>query len=140
MIGPVRQPAKVMSIRQACWEQRGSSREARSSFSAPDLGTATVFTDDPIGHAVVKATHILELRAAINAVRAVANLPRVRPSAGYTARVDFFTLPGYDLIRDGLRDAAEGRTTPAALVLAIGAERLRRGRSGSAVHLDESRT
>ncbi len=35
-------------------------------------------------------------------------------------------LPGGDLIRDGLRDLAAGRESAAALLVAIGAPRLRR--------------
>ena len=35
-------------------------------------------------------------------------------------------LPAYDLIRQGLEDAASQRVTEAALLVAIGAERLRR--------------
>ena len=39
----------------------------------------------------------------------------------------FDALPGADLIRDGLSDLAAGRQTAAALLVLIGAERLRRG-------------
>jgi hypothetical protein len=40
--------------------------------------------------------------------------------------VDWSSLPGGALIREGLADAAEGRETIAALLVAIGAPRLRR--------------
>lgn len=35
-------------------------------------------------------------------------------------------LPGHDIIRHGLADLEQGRETPAALLVAIGAPRLRR--------------
>jgi hypothetical protein len=40
--------------------------------------------------------------------------------------MDVSRLPGWDLIRDGIRDLEDGRTSRAALLVAIGAERLRR--------------
>ena len=40
--------------------------------------------------------------------------------------MDFSALPGYELIRDGVRDLREGRRSECALVVLIGAERLRR--------------
>ena len=40
--------------------------------------------------------------------------------------VDLTGLPGADLIEEGLRDLAAGRETIAALLVAIGAPRLRR--------------
>jgi hypothetical protein len=39
--------------------------------------------------------------------------------------VSFEALPGYELIRDGLRDLAGGQTTVPALLVLIGAPRLR---------------
>jgi hypothetical protein len=44
--------------------------------SAPDIATTIVFTDDPlvIGSTVLKGVHLTEVRAAVNAVRAVAGL------------------------------------------------------------------
>ena len=44
----------------------------------------------------------------------------------YTRPVDITSLPGADLIRAGLDDAAAGRVTAASLLVAIGAPRLRR--------------
>ncbi len=44
----------------------------------------------------------------------------------YTHSMDVSALPGWDLIRDGIRDLREGRRTAAALLVLIGAERLRR--------------
>jgi hypothetical protein len=41
--------------------------------------------------------------------------------------MDFHALPGADLIREGLSDLAAGRPTAAALLVLVGAERLRRG-------------
>ncbi len=38
----------------------------------------------------------------------------------------FSALPGYELIRDGVRDLEQGRRTEPALLVLIGAERLRR--------------
>jgi chitodextrinase len=47
-----------------------------SDFSNTDIATTVVFTDDPLvaGTTLVKAVHITELRAAVNAVRAAAGL------------------------------------------------------------------
>ena len=47
-----------------------------SDFSNTDIATTVVFTDDPLvaGTTLVKAAHITELRAAVNAVRAAAGL------------------------------------------------------------------
>ncbi len=47
-----------------------------SDYSQPDLATTMIFTDDPIqpGVTVVKAAHVMELRTAVNAVRAIAGL------------------------------------------------------------------
>lgn len=49
-----------------------------------------------------------------------------RVPALYTAAVDWTSLPGGELIREGLADAAAGRHTIASLLVAIGAPRLRR--------------
>ena len=40
--------------------------------------------------------------------------------------MDFASLPGSELILEGVLDLERGRTTPAALLVAIGAKRLRR--------------
>ncbi|HEV8658014.1 MAG TPA: hypothetical protein VGS96_05245 [Thermoanaerobaculia bacterium] len=40
--------------------------------------------------------------------------------------MDYSALPGYELIREGLRDLEQGRLTTSGLLAAIGAERLRR--------------
>ena len=47
-----------------------------SGFSNTDIATTVVFTDDPlvVGVTIVKAQHVTELRAAVNAVRAAAGL------------------------------------------------------------------
>ena len=47
-------------------------------------------------------------------------------SARYTPSVDWTALPGGELIHSGLTDAAQGRQTIGALLVAIGAPRLRR--------------
>ena len=49
---------------------------AQTAYSAPDLATTVLFTDDPLVvlSMLVKAIHITELRTAVNAVRALANL------------------------------------------------------------------
>ena len=47
-------------------------------------------------------------------------------SIRYTAVVDTTGLPGADLIEQGLRDLAAGRESEAALLVLIGAPRLRR--------------
>lgn len=48
-----------------------------SSGSAPALGSTFVFTDNPLigGNTAVNVIHLTELRAAVNAVRALAGLP-----------------------------------------------------------------
>jgi hypothetical protein len=47
-----------------------------SADSNIDLATTIIFTDDPLvpGTTVVKAVHVTEMRTAVNAVRALANL------------------------------------------------------------------
>ena len=42
-----------------------------TAFSAPDMATTVLFTDDPlvVSSTLVKATHIVQLRTAVNAVR-----------------------------------------------------------------------
>jgi hypothetical protein len=47
-----------------------------SPYSAPDVATTIVFTDDPLlsGATVVKAVHVTQLRQAIDAMRAAASL------------------------------------------------------------------
>jgi hypothetical protein len=47
-------------------------------------------------------------------------------STRYTAAVNTTGLPGADLVEQGLRDVAAGRETEAALLVLIGAPRLRR--------------
>ena len=47
-------------------------------------------------------------------------------SIRYTATVDMTSLPGADLVAQGLRDIAAGRESEAALLVLIGAPRLRR--------------
>jgi hypothetical protein len=49
---------------------------ASSSYSNTDLATTMIFTDDPLtaGVTMIKAQHLDELRQAVNAVRALANL------------------------------------------------------------------
>jgi hypothetical protein len=49
-----------------------------------------------------------------------------RNSLGYTAAMDTTGLPGADLIERGLLDVAAGRESEAALLVLIGAPRLRR--------------
>ncbi len=58
---------------------RVRSADAVGNLSAPgtiDVATAITFTDNPLtaGTTVVKAVHVTELRQAVNAVRAAANL------------------------------------------------------------------
>jgi hypothetical protein len=43
----------------------------------------------------------------------------------YFSWMRYETLPGYAMVRDGLRDLAEGRESEAALLVLIGAPRLR---------------
>jgi chitodextrinase len=47
-----------------------------SDFSNTDIATTIVFTDDPltVGVTIIKKDHVLELRTAVNAVRAAAGL------------------------------------------------------------------
>jgi hypothetical protein len=61
-----------------------------SPFSGTDLATTVIFTDDPLVAAStrIKATHMSEVRSAVNAVRAAAGMPAVsftNPSVTQTA-------------------------------------------------------
>lgn len=55
---------------------RAAASGATSAFSAASLATAAIFTDDPLVSSAtkIKRVHLIELRAAIDAVRAVAGL------------------------------------------------------------------
>jgi hypothetical protein len=52
------------------------SAERASGFSTPDVATTIFFTNDPAvgGSTIVQATHLVQLRQAVNAVRAAAGL------------------------------------------------------------------
>lgn len=56
---------------------RAVNGSGTSVDSDPDLATAVIFTDDPLAAAVtrVRATHITQLRTAVNAVRDLAGQP-----------------------------------------------------------------
>ncbi len=56
-----------------------SNSQVASAYSALDIATTIVFTDDPLvaNTTTVKATHILELRTAVNAVRTAAGVGTV---------------------------------------------------------------
>ncbi|MFL6244822.1 MAG: hypothetical protein ACJ74H_02265 [Thermoanaerobaculia bacterium] len=56
---------------------RAAASGATSAFSNATLATAVMFTDDPlfVNATRIKRAHLVELRAAVNAVRAVAGLP-----------------------------------------------------------------
>ena len=57
------------------YEVRAVNGAVTSPFSLIDAATTIVFTDDPLNAGtMVKATHILELRTAVNAMRAAAGL------------------------------------------------------------------
>ena len=62
------------------YEVRALNGGAPSNFSNVDPATTVIFTDDPLvpGTTTVKAAHITQLRTAVNAMRAAANL------GGYT--------------------------------------------------------
>jgi hypothetical protein len=55
---------------------RALTQSTPTIYSAADMATTVVFTDDPIvpGVTMIKAVHLTELRAAVNAVRAAAGL------------------------------------------------------------------
>lgn len=56
---------------------RAMTTSETGPMSAPDLATNVRFSDDPIvpGMTTVRASHVLELRTAVNAVRSAAGLP-----------------------------------------------------------------
>jgi fibronectin type 3 domain-containing protein len=58
------------------YKVQAKNGSGNSSDSNIDLATTTVFTDDPIvpGSTIVRAEHLLQLRTAVNAVRALAGL------------------------------------------------------------------
>jgi fibronectin type 3 domain-containing protein len=64
------------------YKVRALSGGTTGPFSAADLATTVIFTDDPLiaGTTTVKAAHVDELRVAVNAVRALA----ARPVAAFT--------------------------------------------------------
>jgi len=53
------------------YEVRAAAAATFGPFSAPDLATTVIFTDDPLIAAttIVKAQHVMQLRTAVNAVR-----------------------------------------------------------------------
>jgi hypothetical protein len=71
-------PDTTLSANSAClYEVRAIDAFSRySPYSAPDVATTFVFTDEPLVAAgtKVKAVHFTELRQAVNALRAVAGL------------------------------------------------------------------
>jgi hypothetical protein len=58
------------------YEVRASAGMSFGPYSAPDLATTVVFTDDPLitGVTTVKADHVTQLRTAVNAVRVLAGI------------------------------------------------------------------
>jgi hypothetical protein len=52
--------------------------------------------------------------------------PKRAASTGYNPTMQLGGLPGGDLVEKGLRDLADGRESPEALLVAIGGPRLRR--------------
>lgn len=66
----------VVSGKAYLYEVRSLSGGNGSAFSNVDLATAMIFSDDPIvaGTTIVKATHLADLRTAVNAVRTLAVL------------------------------------------------------------------
>jgi sugar lactone lactonase YvrE len=67
--------AVVVSDTTYLYKVRAMDEGGPSSFSAVDAATTTSFTDHPLGVGIViKASHLLELRVAVNAMRAAAGL------------------------------------------------------------------
>jgi hypothetical protein len=58
------------------YKVRAFGQGISGTFSAPEIATTIIFTDDPIviGSTVLKGVHLTEVRAAVNAVRAAAGL------------------------------------------------------------------
>lgn len=58
-----------------------------SADAAPDVATTTVFSDDPLSMqwTVIKATHLQQLRTAVNAMRSLAGLPAAQFTDATTA-------------------------------------------------------
>jgi len=68
-----------LTVNTYLYKVRASDGTNWSPFSNLDFATAIIWTDDPIQQRVtmVKAQHLLELRAAVNAVRLAAEKPQV---------------------------------------------------------------
>ncbi|HWW76725.1 MAG TPA: hypothetical protein VNZ44_15110, partial [Pyrinomonadaceae bacterium] len=80
-----------------------------SPYSNLALGTAITFTDNPFGAnpTAIKAQHFNELRQAVNAVRAAANLPAVTwsPDPSLTAQTTTVKAAHVQQLRDKLGEA-----------------------------------
>lgn len=76
--------------------------------SLPDLATTTLFTDDPLmaGTTLVKAQHLVDLRTAVNAVRAAAGLA---PASFTNVNLSGATIKAIDVqeLRDALDPARQ---------------------------------
>lgn len=96
---------------------RAVSSGGVSDNSAPDLATTVVFTDRPlVAGVVVKAVHLSEIRAAVNAVRALAALSAATftdtATAGTTIKAVHITQirSALDLARSALGFSTGGYT------------------------------
>ena len=94
----------------------GSAQQ--SPFSAPDAATTVFFTDDPLiaGSTTVKASHVSELRQAVNAMRATAGLG----ATSFTDPVLTASVPPKALHIQELRTAlSQARSTLGLSVIAF---------------------
>ena len=90
---------------------RGIDASARQSpLSAPDIATTLLFTEDPLlaGATIIKAVHLLELRQAVNSVRAAAGLAAAT-----------FTDPAPTLVKAVHLDELRNALTPARTLLGV---------------------
>jgi hypothetical protein len=112
---------------------------AQSPYTAPDIATTILFTDDPLvaSTTVVKAVHVTELRLAINALRAAAGMG----ASTFTDPTLSNTIPIRAVHLQELRTALSQARTSLSLssvgftdsVVSVGATNIR------AVHLQELR-
>lgn len=81
-------------------------RGRASGYSNPDIATTIAFTDEPLiaRSTVIRAVHLTELRAAVNAVRAAAGLPAY-PFTDQTLNGSIIKSTHVHELRTALQDA-----------------------------------
>jgi hypothetical protein len=114
-----------------------SAGGAVSQFSNTDVATTVTFEDDPLvaNVSTIELVHVTQLRTAVNAMRALANLPPLAADATIGAGQPM-RASHVNALRTGLAQARAGLALPALTftnTLTAGATRIR------AVHLNELR-